>query len=90
MPTFLQPLVERGWLTLAKGVYTVTEEGQAVRWNAEKETDRLFYQGWDLSDEEIADMQTLMTQLTTAVSPPDQTALYEHILNLRGKNRGSL
>ncbi len=81
----LQPLVDRGWLTLTNDSYAITEAGQAVRWQAERDTDQLFYQGWDLSDEEIADMKSLMQDLVTAVAPPDNNELYDQALNLRAK-----
>ncbi|MEM7332348.1 MAG: hypothetical protein AAF490_09660, partial [Chloroflexota bacterium] len=81
----LQSLVVRGWLTLTNDVYAITKEGQAVRWQAERDTDQLFYQGWDLSDEEMADMKQLMEALITAVTPPDNNTLYEQTLLTRAK-----
>lgn len=64
----LDSLVKRGWVAAKDGNYAVTEKGREVREAAEAETDRLFYQGWNvLSEDELLDMNSLLVQLREGV-----------------------
>jgi hypothetical protein len=57
-------LAERGWLVEQAGVYGMTEQGRAIRQQAEDETDRLFYEPWSkLDDGEAHELRSLLTRL---------------------------
>jgi hypothetical protein len=63
IPQSLQDLVARGWIDQDHGACVATEEGRALRREAEDETDRLFYAPWAcLSDAEMAELRALLEQ----------------------------
>jgi hypothetical protein len=65
---FLQELIDRSWITLDGEKYTLTETGQSVRDEAEKQTDAYFYAPWaQVPEEDIADLRTLLTRLQDAL-----------------------
>ena len=60
----LASLAERGWLTKTSDGYQLTEQGQAVRQQAEDDTNRYFFTPWAcLSDAESVQLHDLLTQL---------------------------
>ena len=64
----LEDLVARGWVVESDGTFSITDTGQQVRDEAESETDRYFYIGWDaLSEDELADMNDLATRFRDGV-----------------------
>lgn len=81
--THLQTIVDKGWLLEENGRYTPTDKGRAIRKQAEEETDRLFYQGWNLTDNEIGEMRSLMSKLVAAAAPPNLNDLYDLALETR-------
>ena len=60
----LASLVERGWLTENNGDYALTTEGQAIRDDAEIQTDANFFVGWqDLVNQDLGAMRTITDNL---------------------------
>jgi hypothetical protein len=60
----LGTLAARGWVAERDGAYHMTEQGRALRQRAEGETDRLFYQPWQILDDGAAqDLRALLTGL---------------------------
>ncbi len=60
----LSDLASRGWIEETPDGYRVTEEGRALRQQAEEATNSLFFAPWtSLSDDENAQLQGLLTQL---------------------------
>ena len=68
----LHAVAERGWLAGENGRYRTTPEGEQIRQAVEDETDRLFYTPWSLSQAELADMRSLMTQMRDALQPSEE------------------
>jgi hypothetical protein len=65
---FVQELIDRNWVTLAAEKYTLTETGQSIRDEAEKQTDAYFYAPWaQVPEADIADLRTLLTTLQNAL-----------------------
>ena len=79
----LEPLVTRGWLTEADGVYRLTGKGEQVRQTAENETDRLFYAPWLLDDTELAELKGLMEKVSLSLQPPSPETLWQTAYALR-------
>lgn len=66
----LQDCVTRGWLTIADGIYTITETGSDLRQHAEDATDSLFYAPWAaLRGSERLELNDLLTQLSQTLQP---------------------
>lgn len=64
----LRLLEQKGWVIDAGGTYRLTEQGTAVRENAETETDRLFFIGWSEIDEsDLQELGNLLAELKAAV-----------------------
>jgi DNA-binding MarR family transcriptional regulator len=64
IPQSIQDLIARGWIEQDRGAYVATEEGRALRQEAEDETDRLFYAPWAcLSEAETAELRDLLERL---------------------------
>jgi DNA-binding MarR family transcriptional regulator len=60
----LRSLAERGWVAEQAGLYSLTEQGRALRQQAEDETDRLFYEPWgSLDDGEAQELRLLLARL---------------------------
>ena len=68
----LQAVVGRGWLVAENGRYRTTPEGERVRQGIEAETDRLYFSPWSLSQAELDEMQSLMTQMRDALQPSEE------------------
>ncbi|MCB8945058.1 MAG: hypothetical protein H6658_15030 [Ardenticatenaceae bacterium] len=64
----LTQLTQRGWLSVADGVYSLTEAGQTVREEAERLTDRYFYRPWAvLNLDEVQAMRDLLAKLAAGL-----------------------
>jgi Mn-dependent DtxR family transcriptional regulator len=64
----LQDLARRGWIAEEDSAYMVTEEGKALRQEAEDTTDRYFDAPWAvLSGTELAEVKGLLERLAAAV-----------------------
>jgi hypothetical protein len=62
--TALDELCGRGWISLVDGIYSLTDQGQAVRDDVEQKTNAYFYASWDiLSDTEFDELTGLMQKL---------------------------
>lgn len=73
----VQELVNKGWATAENGRYKVTDKGTAVREAAETETDRLFYQGWNiLSDAEVERLDDLLGRLNSNLNDKALTEMW--------------
>jgi DNA-binding MarR family transcriptional regulator len=60
----LGELAARGWVEEQAGGTRLTEQGQALRQQAEDETDRIFYTPWScLNEAEIQELRGMLTQL---------------------------
>jgi DNA-binding MarR family transcriptional regulator len=60
----LHTLADRGWVAERDGTYDLTEQGRVLRQHAEDETDRLFYQPWQILDDGAAqELRMLLTRL---------------------------
>ena len=60
----LQALAARGWIEEQAGRYRVTEQGQAIRQQAEDQTDQIFYAPWCcLNEAQLQELRGLLTQL---------------------------
>ena len=60
----LASLVKRGWVTENNGEYTLTAEGQAVRDEAEIQTNATFFVGWqDLENTDLRDIRVIIDKL---------------------------
>ena len=69
----LEELVSRGWIAEAEGKYVSTEEGKALRQQAEETTDRYFDAAWSgLSKAEVEEVRGLLERLADAVKPPEK------------------
>ncbi len=69
----LAGLIERGWVVEHDHAFRLSEEGKAVRDQAEEATDRYFFGPWAcLSEAEIADLRALLTRARDALSPADK------------------
>lgn len=79
----LAPLVTRGWLTTADGVYRLTDKGEHVRQTAESETDRLFYAPWSLSDAQLTELKGLMEKVNQALQPPTLETIWQLAFTIR-------
>lgn len=66
----LETLVAAGWAQRAEaGGYVISEAGRAVREQAEKETDELFYAPWStLSAAELEELLRLLCDIVAAVT----------------------
>ena len=74
----LQKVAALGWLQNGDGKYAVTEKGNEIRTAVEAETDRLFFVPWaTVSDEDAAEMQTLLTSLRDALQPPSAQQVWQ-------------
>jgi len=62
----LEDLIARGWVEAGEdGAFVVTAVGDALRQEADVQTDRYFYLPWlALNDEETADLRTVATDLS--------------------------
>ncbi|MBN1178309.1 MAG: hypothetical protein JXD18_03800 [Anaerolineae bacterium] len=70
----LQDLVSRGWVTTEAGGYRVTEKGQALRQQAEDETDRLFFAPWEcLHGFELGQLYAILARLLDDIRPEAAT-----------------
>lgn len=71
-------LVKRGWAQPDGEALKLTDEGAALRAQAEAETDRLYFVGWDaLSDTEVTELAELLRALIaelTALAPTPEGA----------------
>ncbi len=66
----LQELVERKWVTESEGHYSATGLGDALRQEAEAETNAYFYAAFEwLTEAEIADLRDLLTRFSAALKP---------------------
>lgn len=66
--TALNSLVKRSWLTESDGIYSLTDEGQTIREEAERQTDRNFYSPWAvLNLAEVQEMRDLLSQLEASL-----------------------
>jgi hypothetical protein len=64
----LAGLAERGWVAEEEGVYHLTEDGRAIREEAEEATDRYFFTGWEaLGASEKAELEDLLVRLRDAL-----------------------
>jgi predicted transcriptional regulator len=79
----LAPLVARGWLAEADGVYRLTDKGERVRQTAEDETDRLFYAPWPLDETELVELKGLMEKISRALHTPPLTTLWQQAADIR-------
>lgn len=71
----LKDLVGRGWVEKVDGAYRVTEEGRAIRQEAEDATDRTFYAPWSaLNEAETEELQTSLLHFKEALSTPEGSA----------------
>jgi DNA-binding MarR family transcriptional regulator len=69
----LQDLASRGWIVAEDGRYAVTDEGQALRQEAEEATDRYFDAPWAaLEQAEMEQLKDLLGRLAQALKPPDE------------------
>ena len=69
----LKNLVSRGWIAEEDGEYAATEEGQALRQEAEDTTDRYFDAAWvSLSEVEMEELKGLLGKLAEALKPPEE------------------
>lgn len=69
----LENLVARGWIAEENGKYAATEEGQALRQEAEDATDRYFDAAWvSLSEAETEELKGLLGKLAEALKPPEE------------------
>ncbi|MFW6096569.1 MAG: MarR family winged helix-turn-helix transcriptional regulator [Chloroflexota bacterium] len=75
----LDTLVDRGWLQVQDGVYTVTPAGDDFRRDVETSTDDLFYASWDdaLTPEEENELRTLLIRLKLQLLALAETATRE-------------
>ncbi|MBN1200946.1 MAG: hypothetical protein JXJ20_03725 [Anaerolineae bacterium] len=68
----LDTLVGKGWLAASDGQYVITEQGKALRQEAEDVTDRYFYAPWAvLSGAELVELAGLLTRLRDSL-PSDE------------------
>ena len=68
----LENLVTRGWIVEENGEYAATEQGKALRQEAEDATDRYFDAAWaSLSEAEMEELEGLLCKLAEALKPPD-------------------
>ena len=68
----LENLVTRGWIAEENGEYAATEQGKALRQEAEDATDRYFDAAWaSLSEAEMEELEGLLCKLAEALKPPD-------------------
>lgn len=79
----LQKLVERGWLRVENGRYTVTEEGKFVRDAVETETDRVFFDPWNLTENEEDKLKALLEKFHEALKPVETSVVWEALDNAR-------
>lgn len=69
----LQDLVSRGWIAQENGKYVATEQGSALRQQAEDTTDRYFDAPWvALGKAETEETRSLMEKLAQAIKPPEE------------------
>ena len=70
----LAELASRGWAEETPDGYQITEEGQALRQQAEDATNSLFFAPWaSLSDDENAQLHGLLTQLKSSLEEMAET-----------------
>jgi len=68
----LENLVRRGWVAQEDGEYAATEQGRALRQEAEDATDRYFDAAWaGLGEAEMEELQGLLCQLAEALNPAE-------------------
>ena len=66
----LQGLITRGWVVEQDGAFRITEQGRALRDDAEATTDRTFFAPWSsLTPTERADLGGLLTQARDTLRP---------------------
>ncbi len=66
----LENLAARGWITQDGGEYAPTEQGTALRQEAEDATDRYFDAAWvSLSEAEMEELEGLLRKLAEALRP---------------------
>lgn len=71
----LQELAARGWIAEQDGTYSATDEGKALRQEAEDATDRYFDAAWTvLTEAEARELQTLLDRLAGEVTPAEEGA----------------
>ena len=68
----LENLVARGWIKRENGEYAATDQGKALRQEAEDATDRYFDAAWaSLSEAEMEELQGLLCKLAEALKPAE-------------------
>lgn len=73
----LADLSGRGWVEETPDGYQVTEQGRALRQQAEEATNGLFFAPWtSLSDDENAQLQGLLTQLTSNLQEMAESGIH--------------
>jgi DNA-binding MarR family transcriptional regulator len=74
--TALQELVARGWIAEQDGRHAATDEGKALRQEAEDATDRYFDAAWTvLAGAEAKELQALLEELSGELEPAAEAAL---------------
>jgi DNA-binding PadR family transcriptional regulator len=79
----LQNVAARGWLESIDDAYHVTDKGHKIRQTAEKETNRLFYTPWSLSEAELNELKGLMEKFRDGLQPPAYKTVWELAYNTR-------
>lgn len=79
----LQKLVERGWLRAENGRYAVSEEGKFVRDAVETETDRLFFDPWNLTEKEEERLKALLEKYHEALKPIETKVVWQALDDAR-------
>lgn len=81
----LQDLARRQLIEERDGTFHVTDEGRRMREEAEEKTDALFYAPWSaLDDEELAEVDQLLTMVRDQLQAGSQTLLWPLAYSVSG------